>query len=457
MTARIDPSQLQFPESGPTRDVSEFSRGDALRERAHRAIPGGAHTYAKGDDQFPQLAPAFIDRGAGCHIWDLDGNEYIEYAMGLRAVTLGHAHPEVVAAASRELERGCNFNRPSPLEVECAETFLAAIDRAEMVKFTKDGSSADTAAVKLARAYTGRDLVAICADHPFFSYDDWAFGVTTMSAGIPPAALAMTLTFRYNDIASVQSLFDRHPKQIACLMLEAERNEPPRDGFLQKLQELCRANGTLLVLDEMITGFRVHNRGAQHVHDLHPDLSTFGKAIANGFALSALAGRREIMDLGGIRGPHERVFLLSTTHGAETVALAAARATMKIYEREPVVEHLYRQGERLRSGLEQAAAAAGVSKHFFTSGRACALLYATLGPDGKPSQPFRTLFLQETIRRGILAPSFMPTYSHSDADIDYTIDAVAAALKVYRQALDHGNTDPYLVGASVKPVYRKFN
>jgi glutamate-1-semialdehyde 2,1-aminomutase len=163
------------------------------------------------------------------------------------------------------------------------------------------------------------------------------------------------------------------------------------------------------------------------------------------------------MDLGGIRGPHERVFLLSTTHGAETVALAAAIATMRVYQREPVIEHLYRQGERLRRGLEQAASAAGVQDHFKLSGRSCALLYGTLGPDAKPSQPFRTLFLQETIRRGVLAPSFMPTYSHTDADIDHTIDAVAAALTVYRQALDHGNTDPFLVGPSVKPVYRKFN
>jgi glutamate-1-semialdehyde 2,1-aminomutase len=357
----------------------------------------------------------------------------------------------------RELSRGLNFNRPSPLEVHCAEQFLAMIGRADMVKFTKDGSTADTAAVKLARAYTGRKRVALCADHPFFSYDDWFIGTTGVPGGTLPEDVSFTSTFRYNDLASLQAVFDRHPGEIACVMLEAERNVPPAPGFLHRVQALARAHGALLVLDEMITGFRWDRAGAAQVHDLTPDLSTWGKALANGFALSALAGRRDVMELGGIRDARERVFTLSTTHGAESVGLVAAQATMNVYAQEPVIEHLYRQGARLRAGLQQAAVAAGVADRFTISGRDCALFYGTLDHEGQPSQPMRTLLLQEILRRGILAPSFMVSYSHSDADIDYTIDAVAAALPTYRRALEAGSTAGLLVGPPVKPVYRRFN
>ena len=167
-----------------------------LRRRAHALIPGGCHTYAKGDDQYPVLAPGFIARGAGCRVWDTDGREYIEYGMGNRTVGLGHAYPPVVQAVRQELARGSNFTRPSPIEVACAEQFLALIDGAEMVKFCKDGSDATSGAVRLARAYTGRDLIACCADHPFFSVDDWFIGTTPVDAGIPLQIQQLTLTFR---------------------------------------------------------------------------------------------------------------------------------------------------------------------------------------------------------------------------------------------------------------------
>lgn len=227
-----------------------------LQAHAHRLIPGGAHTYAKGDDQYPVTAPPFIARGEGCHVWDLDGNEYIEYGMGNRAVGLGHAYPPVIEAARRELTKGCNFTRPSPLEVACADQFLSLVPGAEMVKFCKDGSDATSAAVRLARAYTGRDMVAICADHPFFSTDDWFIGTTAMNAGIPDSVRALTVSFRYNDLQSVRDLFDRYPGRIACCILEAARTEEPLPGFLEGLKALCHDSGALFVIDEMITGFR---------------------------------------------------------------------------------------------------------------------------------------------------------------------------------------------------------
>lgn len=428
----------------------------SLQERAHALIPGGAHTYAKGDDQYPVVAPPFIARGQGCHVWDVDGNEYIEYGMGLRAVGLGHAFPAVISAAQRELANSANFVRPSPLEVACAEEFLRCVPTMEMVKFAKNGSDATTAGVKLARAYTGRDLVAICADHPFFSTDDWFIGTTAMMAGIPEAIRSLTVKFRYNDASSLEQLFRAHPGQIACVVLEAETSIAPAPGFLAAVRRLCTEHGAVLMLDEMITGFRWDTAGAQKVHGIVPDLSTFGKAIANGFSLGALAGRREIMDRGGIRHAHERVFLLSTTHGAETHALAAAIATMQVYRSEPVVETMYRQGQRLSAGVNAAIARHDVEGFVEVMGRPCNLVFATRGPDRQPSQPYRTLFLQELVRRGVLAPSFVVSYSHRDEDIDRTIDAVDGALEVYRRALSDG-VEPYLVGRPVKPVFRTHN
>jgi glutamate-1-semialdehyde 2,1-aminomutase len=430
-----------------------YAKGKALAKRAHELIPGGAHTYAKGDDQYPQESPAFIVRGAGCHVWDMDGNEFIEYGMGLRAVTLGHAFPPVVEAAARHLQFGTNFVRPAPIEVECAERFLELIPGAEMVKFGKHGSDALDGAVRLARAHTGRDYVAICGDHPFFSTADWFIGSTPMPAGVPQWVRSRTVKFGYNDLDSVRTLFERFPGEIACVILEPARLDEPAPGYLEGLKALCEREGAVLVFDEMITGFRWHRSGAQHVYGVTPHLSTFGKAIANGFSLSALAGKRELMELGGYDHDRERVFLLSTTHGAETHALAAGIATMTTYRDEDVTGHLYRQGKRLRAGVADAARAAGVEKQVECLGRDCGLIFNTRDPEGNPSQPLRALFLQELIRGGVLAPSFMVSYSHTDDDIDRTVEAVASALQVYRRALEDG-VDRYLVGPPLKPVFR---
>ncbi|MGB8223668.1 MAG: glutamate-1-semialdehyde 2,1-aminomutase [Polyangiales bacterium] len=434
----------------------KFDKTRQLQGRSHAVIPGGAHTYAKGDDQYPELAPGFIARGRGCHVWDVDGNEFIEYNMGLRSVTLGHAYPEVIKAAEEAMRNGTNFTRPSPLEVECAEEFLGVIDGADMVKFTKDGSTATTAAITLARAVTGRDKVALCIDHPFFSYNGWSMGTTPVDAGIPESEKALTLTFHYNDLPSVKTLFDAHPGEIAAIILEPSRGDDPVDGFLHELRKLCTDNGTLLVLDEMITGFRLHLGGGQKYYGVTPDLSTFGKAVANGFSVSALAGKREYMERGGLRHDKERVFLLSTTHGAETHGLAAAIATMRVYQREPVIEHLWKIGERLALGFTEATREAGLEEFVHVMGKPCNLAFATKGPDGEPSQAYRSLFLQETIARGVLMPSLVVSYSHTVEDIDRTVEAVRGALKVYRQAMDAG-AERYLVGPPSKIVYRRYN
>ncbi len=433
-----------------------LDKSKELQEKAHDLIPGGAHVYAKGDDQYPINAPAFIERGKGCHVWDVDGNEFIEYGMGLRAVTLGHAFPSVVDAAARQMQSGANFTRPHPIEVECAEMVSRLIPTAQMVKFGKNGSDATTAAVKLARAATGRDMVAVCAQQPFFSVDDWFIGATPFSSGIPQAAKDLTVKFNLNDLACLESLFNQYPNKIACVMMEAETSLAPAPGFLQSVQDLVHKHGAIFVLDEMITGFRWHIGGAQTYFGLSPDLSTFGKAIGNGFSVSALVGRRDIMELGGLRHDKKRVFLMSTTHGAETHALAAAIETMHVYEREGVIEVLYRQGARLRKGIEKAIVEHHLQGYFGVLGKDPNLVYATYDENKKSSQPFRTLFLQETIKRGLLMPSLVVSFSHSDADIDRTIEAIADVLHIYGKAIREG-VDKYLVGRPVKPVFREYN
>jgi len=433
-----------------------FDNSAKLRSKAHALIPGGCHTYAKGDDQYPVNAPGFISRGEGCRVWDLDGNEFIEYGMGLRSVTLGHAYPSVVDAAYRQMLLGNNYTRPSAIEVECAEMMVELIDAADMVKFAKNGSDATTAAARLARAYTGRDLIAVCQDHPFFSVDDWFIGSTPMAAGIPEAIRNLTVKFKYNDISSVVSLFDEYPGQIACLFLEAATSVEPEEGFLNEVRKLCTKHGTVLVLDEMITGFRWHLKGAQNYYGLEPDLSTFGKAMGNGFSIAALAGKREIMDLGGITHDKERVFLLSTTQGAENHALAATLATIKVYREHDVIEHLWMFGEALRQRINEIIASLKLEDYFQLLGKPCNLVYATKDQEKNPSQEFRALFLQETIRNGLLMPSLVVSYSHGEKDIEQTVQGIGEALHIYRKALDEG-VEKYLIGRPLRPVFRKYN
>lgn len=385
-----------------TEGAPEFHlpRSRTANERLHALIPGGAHTYAKGDDQYPEGLAPVISHGRGAHVWDVDGNRYIEYGSGLRSVSLGHAHPRVTEAVRREIDRGSNFVRPSIVEVEAAERFLATVPTAEMVKFAKNGSDATTAAVRLARAATGRPRVALCADHPFFSTDDWFIGTTPLSAGIPAATNELTVTFPYGDLAATEELLTRYQDEVACLILEPATHTEPPPGYLAGLRELADRHGCVLVFDEMITGFRWSEAGAQGLYGVVPDLSTFGKALGNGFAVSALAGRRDLMELGGLRHSGDRVFLLSTTHGAETHSLAAAMAVQTTYVEEGVTARLHTLGERLAAGVREAAAGMGVGEHVVVRGRSSNLVFATLDENGQPSQEYRTLFLRRSSRAG---------------------------------------------------------
>jgi len=431
-----------------------FNKSLQLQPRFNEIIPGGGHTYAKGDDQFPEFIPPYIKRGEGCRVWDADDNEYIEYGNGLRSVSLGHAFQPVVDAVIDQIKQGTNFGRPALIELECAEEFLSIVDGAEMVKFCKNGSDATDGAVKLARAYTGRDLIGVCVSHPFFSVGDWFIGTTPLAGGIPEGTKKMSLPFYYNDIASAKKIFKDNSGKIACLILEAQKYEEPENNFLNELKELCHQNGALFILDEMITGFRWHLGGAQKKFNIVPDLSCWGKAMGNGFAVAALAGKKEFMKLGGLDHERERVFLLSTTHGAETHGLAAAIATIRFYKKNNVVDRLYQLGEKLSKGINSVALDLNIENQIGLIGPACCSVYTTRDANNELSQSFRTLFLQETMKRGLLMPSAIISYSHNDKDIDETVSKLYEALAIYKKALNEG-IEKYLEGRSVKPVWCK--
>lgn len=427
------------------------------QERLLKAIPGGAHTYSRGYDQYPINAPQILSRGKGAHIYDAEGNKYLDYGMALRSVNVGYAEDEIDAAAIEQIRNGNNLTRPSMIELRAAELLVELIDSVDMVKFTKNGSTAVSAAVKLARAYTGRELVARCAEHPFFSYDDWFIGSTQLTRGIPNETLEKTKTFKYNDITSLECLIASHPGEFACVVLEAAATEEPEDGYLKKVQELCRTQGVVFILDEMITGFRWHMKGAQHLYDVIPDLCTFGKAMANGFAVACVAGRREIMELGSIEFVgRERVFLLSTTHGAEMCGLGAFVATIGFMRDHKVIEHLWKYGRELTAMMLSKAKEHGIADSFKVGGVACSPYYLTLDSDGANSLGLRTLFSQEMIRNGVLMPWIALSYRHGEEELAITSRAIDETFKIYRQALDEG-IDKYLQGPPIRPVFRKYN
>lgn len=429
---------------------------DAMNDRLTRLVPGGAHTYAKGDDQYPEGLAPIISHGRGAHVWDVDGNAYIEYGSGLRSVSLGHGHPRVIESVRRQLDRGSNFVRPSVVELEAAQCFLETVPTAEMVKFAKNGSDVTTAAVRLARAVTNRPLVAICRDHPFFSTDDWFIGTTPVSAGIPDQIARLTVDFPYGDLDGLDAMLRQHDGQVACVILEPGTLDEPPPGYLEGVRLLADRHGCVLIFDEMITGFRWSQAGAQGLYGVVPDLSTFGKALGNGFAVSALAGKRELMERGGLRHAKERVFLLSTTHGAETHSLAAAMAVMETYVSEGISARLHALGERLSAGVRQVAEGMGVGEHVLVRGRASNLVFATLDAELRPSQSYRTLFLRQLIAGGVLAPSFVVSSALSESDVERTVDVVGQACAVYRKALDAEDPTPWMGGRPVKPVFRRF-
>ncbi len=447
------------------RNITNFEASNEYRAKIHQLIPGGSHTYSKGDDQFPILSPAAIVRGKGSHIWDVDGNEFLDCSMGLTSVTLGHAYEPVLDAIKLELENGVNFQRPSHLEKEMAEAFLELVPFHDRIKFSKNGSIVTTAAVKLARAKTGRKLVAFPGDHPFYSYDDWFIGSTPCNKGIPEEISNLSVTFKSCDINSLRSLFEKYPNQIACVITEPEKNACGNGcsctmnvgEYLREAIDLCHENGALFIADEMVSGFKTDFPGTITKYNVKPDMATWGKGIANGFSFCALTGTKDVMDLGGIINEgEEKVFLISTTHGGETHGLAAAMATIKEYKEKNVIDQTHKTGKKIIELCQQLVIENGLSEFIEIVPAQWMPVFIFKDTSKVACQGFRTLFLQEMIKRGVLFQGIViPSFSHTEDDIYYFAKAFGDCLLVYKQALIEGYSK-YLVGNPAKAVFRKF-
>jgi len=427
------------------------------QERLLKAIPGGAHTYSRGFDQYPENAPPILKRGKGAYIFDGEDKEYLDYGMALRAVSLGYAEDEIDQAAIQQIRNGNSLTRPSMIELEAAELLISLIDSVDMVKFTKNGSTATTAAIKLSRAFTGRTLIARCQEHPFFSYDDWFICSTPITRGIPQKEIDHTKVFNFNNIQSLETLIAEYPEQVACVILEPAATEEPQDQFLHNVKSLCQKHGIVFILDEMITGFRWHLKGAQHYYGVEADLCTFGKSMANGFSVAAVAGKREIMELGSIEfAGMERLFLLSTTHGAEMAGLGAFVATIDFIQKNNVIKHLWQYGQELVTLMNQMAVTYGVEREFRAGGVPCSPYYLTNDLQGNNSLALRTLYSQEMIKNGVLMPWIALSYRHGEKELQITKQALEKTFEVYKLALENG-VEKYLKGNVIKPVFRKHN
>jgi glutamate-1-semialdehyde 2,1-aminomutase len=427
------------------------------QERLLRAIPGGAHTYSRGYDQYPENAPQILERADGVYTYDLKGNKFLDYGMALRAVNSGYANKQINDAAIKQINFGNNLTRASVIELQAAELLIDMIDSVDMVKFTKNGSTATTSAIKLSRAYTKRDLVVRCADHAFFSYDDWFIGSTPANLGILEKDIQNTKMFTYNDIDSLKKIFNTYSGQISCVILEPSVTEHPKDNFLQKVKDLCNQNGAVFILDEMITGFRWHLKGAQYYYGIEPDLCTFGKAMANGFSVAAIAGKREIMQQGSIEFQGtERLFMLSTTHGAEMSGLGAFVETMKFMRTNNVIEHLWDYGSKLVSLMNSTAKKFDLEKNFVAGGIECSPYYLTFDKKGQNSLGLRTLFSQEMVKNGVLIPWISISHGHGEDELKLTKKALENTFEIYKKAVDEG-FEKYLIGDVIKPVFRKYN
>lgn len=422
-------------------------RSADLSARAEAVIPGGSQTFSKGPTQFVQgVAPAFLQRGRGSHVWDVDDREYIDYPMALGPVILGYDEPAVTRAVRRQLADGPTFSLPHPIEVETAELLTEVIPCAEMVRFAKNGSDATTAAVRLARAVTGREVIVCCGFH---GWHDWYIGTTTRSAGVPEAVRALTHPFIYNHLESLERVFAEHQGRVAAVILEPMGVEAPQPEFLEGVCDLAHREGAVLIFDEILTGFRLALGGAQEYFGVVPDLACVGKSMANGFPLAALVGRRELMRR------FEDVFF-SCTFGGEALSLAAATATITYMRRHDVIPALWAKGRVLQDGYTRLAATSGLERRTRCAGLPPRTVIQFTDDAGRDDLELKSLFQQECITRGVLFSGLQNIcFRHSEADLTRTLTVYGEALAIVADAIAKSDVRKRLQGPPVQPVFRQ--
>lgn len=422
----------------------KLDRSEELWRRAEKIILSGTQLYSKGPETHVRgVSPIYIERGKDAHVWDPDGNEYIDYDMGLGPILLGYAYKAVDDAVMNQMRKGMGFSLVSPPEVEYAELCIKHIPSAGKVRFLKTGSSATEAAIRIARAYTGRKRIIRGEYH---GWHEWtAAAEAVRQGGILPEVRQFIHRFEYNDLDSAEGLFKQFPGEIAALITEPVILETPAPGFLEGLKELCSENGALLIFDEVVDGFRFSIGGAQAFFGVTPDLSVFGKAAGNGMPLSVVAGSRRIMDA------VDASIFISTTFGGETLSLAAGCAVIRELESKPVTERIWSLGKKLKEETNAMATRVGVSIEL--KGYPCRMAFEYRDDRGRRDWLYNSLFMQECVKRGVLLGwSVFPCYTHTDADIDKTLGVFEDAMKVYRKALDSGNPESFLEGERLKVV-----
>ncbi|WP_319402082.1 aminotransferase class III-fold pyridoxal phosphate-dependent enzyme [uncultured Anaeromusa sp.] len=414
--------------------------------RALKSIPLGTQTFSKSRTQYPfGVSPYYAQKAKGCRLWDVDGNEYIDCISSLCSVTLGYNDPDVTQAVREQLEDGVIFSLPHKLEVEVSEEIIKMVPSAEMVRFGKNGSDATSGAIRLARAYTGRDRVAVCGYH---GWQDWYIGSTARNKGVPKSTQELTHSFVYNQIETLQQVLKQHPGEFAAVIMEAMNVSEPQEGFLQEVQTLAKQHGALFILDETITGFRYANGGAQELFGLQPDLATFGKGLANGYPVSAVAGRADIMKL------MEEIFF-SFTFGGETLSLAASLATMKKLQREPVVETIRQRGSELQEGLKSLIASHEVESFCSVAGHPSWSFFVIKDTERYSLWQIKTLFLQEMFKQGILTfGTHNINYAHQKTDVQCILQAYDKVLPLLGETVKNNTLEQKLECAPLEPLFK---
>jgi glutamate-1-semialdehyde 2,1-aminomutase len=425
---------------------ARYRTSTELLERACRVIPTGSQTFSKSLKHYPAgVSPLFLVRGRGSHVWDVDGNEYVDFISSLATVNLGYGDADVIAAVEEQLRDGIIFSLPHPIETLVAEKMREMVPCAEMTRFGKNGSDATTGAIRLARAHTGRDHVLACGYH---GWQDWYIGSTSRNRGVPRAVCELTHSFPFNDVPAVDRLLREHRHQVAAVILEPMHAVLPDPGYLEELKELTHRHGALLIFDEMITGFRLAGGGAQERFGVVPDLATFGKAMANGFPISAICGTARVMRL------MEDIFV-SLTYGGEAVSLAAALATMTKIQRQPVIEGMRTQGEKVMNAVKQLISHHAIGHILSISGSPTMgiLVFADVG--GYSQWQIKTFFLQEVLARGLLTMGLhIMNFAHSDSDIAQLHAVYDEVFPSLRRAVEEKTLDQLLMTEPLEPVFK---
>lgn len=422
----------------------KLDKSNKLWQEAQETILSGCQLYSKGPEtHIKGVSPIYIDHGKGAHVWDVDGNEYIDYDMGLGPILLGYRYKAVDDAIKAQLARGLGYSLVAPEEVEYARLCVKNIPCAEKVRFLKTGSSATEAAVRIARSYTGRKHIVRGEYH---GWHEWTTAAESVrQGGILPEVREFVHKFDYNDLAKVEEYFETYKGEVATVITEAVEVDAPNDGFLEQLKELCHANGALLIFDEVVNGFRFAIGGAQQYFGVTPDLATFGKAAANGMPLSIVAGKREVMD------EVDKQIFISTTFGGECLSLAAGIAVMKELESGEVTKALWEKGRYLQDNFRRLAKDLDVPIDL--AGYPVRLDLRYTDYKGKKDWLYNSIFMQESVKRGVLLGwHIFPCYSHTQEDLDFTLNVFEDAMKVYREALKSGHPETYMEGTPLKIV-----